>query len=262
MEGLQGKKTIRIQGLINKQEVLILIDSGSSSTFISNAAAQRLGFEQQQAPGVTVTVADGGALKNNTIIPAVTWWTQGHTFSVAARVLDITCYDMVLGMDWLEQHSPMWIHWKRKKLRFTYKGQRITLTGVKDCTASCYKLKTRKLGGLIRKGGVSKLVQLSPISHSTPEHTIPDLIQTLIEEHAALFQEPTELPPSRTFDHQINLIPGVKPVNVKPYRYSPFQKEEIECQVKDMLIRGVIQPSTSPFSSPVLLVKKKDGTWH
>lgn len=122
MEGLQGKKTTRIQGLINKQEVLILIDSGSSSTFISNTATQKLGFAQQQAPGVTVTVADGGVLKSNTIIPAVIWWTQGHTFSAAARVLDIKCYDMILGMDWLEQHSPMWIYWKRKKLIFTYKG--------------------------------------------------------------------------------------------------------------------------------------------
>lgn len=63
----------------------------------------------------------------------------------------------------------------------------MTLTSVKDCTTSCYKLKARKLKGLIRKGGVSQLVQLSPISQSTPKHTIPDPIQQLIEEHVALF---------------------------------------------------------------------------
>ncbi|KAL6320971.1 hypothetical protein AAG906_010780 [Vitis piasezkii] len=49
---------------------------------------------------------------------------------------------------------------------------------------------------------------------------------------------------------------------MKPYRYAYFQKAEIEKQVRDMLKLGLIRASTSPFSSPVLLVKKKDGTWR
>jgi hypothetical protein len=57
-------------------------------------------------------------------------------------------------------------------------------------------------------------------------------------------------------------MPGVQPVNIKPYRYNPTQKDEIERQVREMLVNGVVQPSRSPFSSPVLLVKKKDGSWR
>lgn len=66
----------------------------------------------------------------------------------------------------------------------------------------------------------------------------------------------------RDHDHHIPLLPGVPPVNVNPYRYPYFQKVEIEKLVGEMLADGVIRPSTSPFSSPVLLMKKKDGTWR
>lgn len=50
-------------------------------------------------------------------------------------------------------------------------------------------------------------------------------------------------------------------MNVAPYRYAYFQKDEIERQVETMLQNGLIKHSTSLFSSHVLLVKKKDGTW-
>lgn len=83
-----------------------------------------------------------------------------------------------------------------------------------------------------------------------------------MNQNGELFQSPNELPPQRNLDHSIPLLSGVKPVNIKPYRYSPTQKDGIERQVKDMLHNGIIQPSSSPFASPVILVKKKDGSWR
>jgi hypothetical protein len=156
----------------------------------------------------------------------------------------------------------MWVHWQRKRMRFNYQGARITLTGVKDCTSTCLPLQTKKLKGLIRKGGVAQLIQLYNMTEDTEPQHPPPAIETLLQQHADLFQEPSTLPPQRPFDHAIPLVKGVLPVNVKPYRYSPTQKDEIERQVKEMLINGVIQPSSSPFASPVLLVKKKDGSWR
>ena len=50
-------------------------------------------------------------------------------------------------------------------------------------------------------------------------------------------------------------------MNIRPYGYPPALRDEIEKQVVDMLHQGLIQPNTSLFSSPVLLVKKKDGSY-
>ena len=82
----------------------------------------------------------------------------------------------------------------------------------------------------------------------------------MLREYTDLFAEPTCLPPRSEADHQIPLLPGSQPINVRPYRYSPAQKSEIKKQIKDMLANGIIRTSSSPFASPVLLVKKKDGT--
>uniref|UniRef100_A0A3Q7IID1 Retrotransposon gag domain-containing protein n=1 Tax=Solanum lycopersicum TaxID=4081 RepID=A0A3Q7IID1_SOLLC len=75
------------------------------------------------------------------------------------------------------------------------------------------------------------------------------------------FVSHTTLPPSRLQDHRIPLITGSTPVNVRPYCYPHFQKSEIEQLVSDMLKFGVIRPSFSPYSSPVMLVRQKDDTW-
>ena len=80
-------------------------------------------------------------------------------------------------------------------------------------------------------------------------------------EYNDIFQEPKGLPPSRVHDHRIPLKQRADPVCVKPYRYPQYQKSEIEKIVKDMLTSGVIKSSNSFYSSPVILVKKHDGSW-
>jgi hypothetical protein len=133
---------------------------------------------------------------------------------------------------------------------------------LKPKTQSCCNISGKKLTGLLRKGAVAQLLQLSPVQAATTDISTPPQIQSLLEHYGHLFQEPKEMPPSRAMDHHIPLILGATPINVKPYRYSPSQKDEIENQLKEMLRNGIIQPSVSPFASPVLLVKKKDGSWR
>ncbi|KAK1645648.1 hypothetical protein QYE76_063453 [Lolium multiflorum] len=66
----------------------------------------------------------------------------------------------------------------------------------------------------------------------------------------------------RPCDHRIHLLPDTAPVAECPYRYPQLQKDELERQVAVMLAQGIIRISMLPFSTPVLLVRKTDGTWR
>ena len=84
----------------------------------------------------------------------------------------------------------------------------------------------------------------------------------LFHTYESVFETPTSLPPPRSHDQATPLLEGSKPVKVKPYRYLHSQKDEIEKLLQGMLEEGIIQPSKSPFSSPIILVKKRDGSWR
>ncbi|GKA13867.1 ty3-gypsy retrotransposon protein [Tanacetum coccineum] len=92
--------------------------------------------------------------------------------------------------------------------------------------------------------------------------TIPHDLASVLHGFTIVFLVPTRLPPSRTQDHSIVLHEGINAVKVLLYLYPVSQKAQIETMVADMLAQGLIQPSSSPFSAPALLVQKKDGTWH
>ncbi|WVY93248.1 hypothetical protein V8G54_032336 [Vigna mungo] len=87
-------------------------------------------------------------------------------------------------------------------------------------------------------------------------------LSTLLNRFQYLFEEPSSLPSECPTDHVITLLSNSTLVKVRPYHYPYSQKQEIEAQVARMLISGEIRPSTSAFSSPILLVKKKDNTWR
>lgn len=86
----------------------------------------------------------------------------------------------------------------------------------------------------------------------------------MLEEFHAIFEEPKQLPPHRSHDHQILLKDGAVTVNVKPYRHSVLQKDVMEKMTMELLDSGLIRPNNSYFSSHVVLVKKKkkDGSWR
>lgn len=94
----------------------------------------------------------------------------------------------------------------------------------------------------------------------TPEPFL-EALQGVLNDYSEVFETPKGLPP-RPCDHQIPLQNPTLAANVWPYQYPFHQKNKIETQVQEMLASGIIQPNTSSFASPVVLVQKADGTWR
>lgn len=181
---------------------------------------------------------------------------------MALKVLPLQCYDIILGMDWLEQHSPMVVDWKKKLLSFDYQGEKVVLQGILSDVITCAHINYMELATLANQDKVWCMLELSQVDSSKAMFTKPPEIQQLITEFSSLFLPPSGLPPKRASVHTIPLIAGAQPFRLRPYRYNVTQKDEIERQVHQLLVNGWIQESQSPYASPVLLVKKKTRDWR
>jgi hypothetical protein len=83
----------------------------------------------------------------------------------------------------------------------------------------------------------------------------------ILREYRDVFlEEVPGLPPRRDIDFSIELAPGVVPVSRTPYRMSTLEVVELKLKLKEMMDKGYIRPSVSPWGTPTLFVKKKDDT--
>ena len=183
-----------------------------------------------------VTVANGDCLA-----------CAGIARDVPIRIADedfiITCVGLDLGgFDFLRTLGPILWDCTALTMAFWRDGRRVTWQGV---------------GG----SATPTDQQRSATAAVTADPALP-LLDSLLQQHGAIFDEPRGLPPACPYDHRIHLLPGTAPVAVRPYRYPQLQKDELERQCAEMLAQGIIRPSTSPFSTPVLLVRKQDKSWR
>nr|GFA81877.1 hypothetical protein [Tanacetum cinerariifolium] len=84
--------------------------------------------------------------------------------------------------------------------------------------------------------------------------------QPIVSEFIDVFPEELPgIPPVREVEFNIELILGAEPISKAPYRMAPIELKELKDQLQELLERGFIRPSVSPWGAPVLFVKKKDG---
>jgi hypothetical protein len=92
--------------------------------------------------------------------------------------------------------------------------------------------------------------------------TSPKCIKQILEKFPNVMPDelPKDLPPKRRVDHAIEVMPGVAPPAKAPYRMSHEELKKLKVQLEELLTKGYIKPSKSPYGAPVLFVHKKDGT--
>ena len=264
LSGLSSSDTFRLYGVIKQAHLTVLIDSGSTHNFLQPRVAQFLHLPTQPTHPLRVLVGNGSVLDCSQVCPQLS--LQGHPFEITFHLLPISGADAVLDIEWLKQFGPITTDYTTFVTKFSHLGRNIELHA--DVEIGPEPVSAPQIKRLLRTGSTSALFHLAILpssltthSSTSPTHPIP-AIATLFPQFQHLFQNPQGVPPSREITHRITLPPTTAPVNVRPYRYPHYRKAEIEKQVSELLSAGLIRTSTSPYSSPVLLVKKKDGTWR
>ncbi|BAH93352.1 Os06g0170800 [Oryza sativa Japonica Group] len=203
IQGTVSAHTLRLQGSIQGFDVLILVDSGSSCSFLSSVVLPHLTGVKSLLTPVQVKVANGAVLSCTSELPAAKWEVQGHQFSTDFKLLPLDNYDMILGMDWLEKYSPMDINWQAKTIQFGLLDKSVELKGVVPELDKCDLVSIHQLQLLHNQGAVESLVQLTASDGSSSSQNVPSSIQSILDEFADIFNEPDGLPPSRSYDHTI-----------------------------------------------------------
>ncbi|XP_019429957.1 PREDICTED: uncharacterized protein LOC109337432 [Lupinus angustifolius] len=260
MKGLTSTKSWKMRGTLRNTPVVIMIDCGASHNFIAGDLVDRLKLKVEMTKTYVVEVGDGHQVR-----------CQGKCTQLRLNLEDLEVVqdfylfglkgvDLVLGIGWLADLGEIRADFGKMILSVKKGDSTITLVG--DPTLTKTELSLGAFMQVLLKEGEGLLVQCDPKPHARIEEVVPEEIQRVLQQYEEVFQDPQGLPPARRQDHAIHLKEGAEVPNLRPYRYPHYQKAEIERLVAEMMEARVIRFSISPYSSPIILVKKKDGGWR
>ena len=164
--------------------------------------------------------------------------------------------DVILGMDWLTRHHAI-VNCYTKEVIFEVPGQdKVIFCGERQAVPGCL-VSVMTAFRLIQEGCQVYLAHV--VDSSQVVNDIND-IPVVCEFPDVFPEELPGLPPDRETEFMIEVTPGVAPVSIPPYRMAPLELQELKKQLQELLDKGYIRPSVSPWGAPVLFVKKKYGT--
>ena len=254
-EAAQENNVIEGTFLILSYPARILFDSGASFSFISTVFAHNIGLVSTIPISVDVTLPSGAIMHCSNLFGSVPVQIEGFDFPADLICFPLKDFDVILGMDWLRAF----------KANLDCEAGKIHLRAP-DGTRVSYRRypsdPTVKLVSacqfytLLRKGYPLYLCQVQDLSSSS--FRLEDI--PIVSEFPDVFSdEVTAMPPDREIEFTIDLVPGNTLVSKAPYLMAPVELKELNEQLKDLLEKGYIRPSSSPWGAPVLFVKKKDG---
>ena len=170
--------------------------------------------------------------------------------------MTITHFDVILGMDWLvANHASINCVSKSVTLRppnlaeVSFQGKGIVPPPYLISSIKAYKLIQKGCRGylcsILRERNESGIVADIPIVSEFPDVFLDELLGHLTD---------------REIEFTVDIMSGTQPISKTPYRMAPAELRELKLQLQELLDKGFIRPSTSPWGAPVLFVKKKDGT--
>jgi RNase H-like domain found in reverse transcriptase/Reverse transcriptase (RNA-dependent DNA polymerase)/Integrase zinc binding domain/Retroviral aspartyl protease/Chromo (CHRromatin Organisation MOdifier) domain len=260
-------RLLTIHGRINGYSAIVLIDGGAGANFVSRRFVRM--HDLHTLPSSTlsvVTLANGHRDAVSEALFAAELKLGAFRDECTLHVIDIANYDAILGKPWLTQYNPT-IDWRLNTLSFIHRDQPIVLSSEPPALDDLPIMSAKALSRAMRHGASVYLVHLYPMDDDVSLFSmdIADMdprVGTLIREFDDVFRAelPPGLPPRRSVEHRIDLIPNHEPPHRAPYRLSPHEMTELRRQLGQLLESGAIRPSSSPYAAPVLFVHKKDGS--
>ncbi|XP_057444361.1 uncharacterized protein LOC130736560 [Lotus japonicus] len=274
VHGVPSPKALKFNGTVLGHNVRVLVDTGSTHNVIPPRIAAFLRLPVQPIPSFSIMVGNGAYLTCSGLVSDIPLMIKGHIFRVPFHIMEIQGADLVLGLEWLRTLGPTTSDYAVPYMTFQVDGAPFTLTGepFQPPTAASFNQLQRMLQSDVvtecltvaftptSTDDTAQFLQLTNFTEANQD--MDPTLWDLLKEFESVFSTPQGLPPPREHDHHITLLPNSSPVNVRPYRYPHTQKEAMAALLSDMLKEGIVKPSTSSFSSPVLLIKKKDGSWQ
>ncbi|KAJ9566947.1 hypothetical protein OSB04_002913 [Centaurea solstitialis] len=205
-----------------------------------------------------IEYSSGEKVKANKVVKKCTLSLVGRDFSIDLIPIKIGSFDIIIGMDWMSDNRATICCAEKIVLVTLSDGSVLEVHGEKpkrDIKIVSYM----KMRSHLRKECVAFLAHV--VDKEVKEKRIQDL--PVVRDFPEVFPEELPgLPPHRQVEFHIDLVPGAAPIAKSPYRLAPSEMQELSNQLQELLDKGFIRPSSSPWGAPVLFVKKKDGSFR